>query len=116
MPLPRSAEGIVATRLTPAMIQKMVCIGAMNRPAGGPEDSEVPAKTACKTFGGILVASTAKEIERLRSAPVVTSVADIPEAIPRSLTGAELMMELMFGATNIPPPIPTRIISRAKIP
>ena len=97
------------------MIQKIVCIGPMNRSTGGPEGRESPAKTACKTGMGIPVAKTANDIDKLRRAPVVTRVADIPEAIPRSVTGAELMIELMFGATNIPPPIPTRTIRKARI-
>src|SRR5947209_5727845 len=100
---------MTAIRLITAMIRKIVCIGTMKRSTlGAPDGRGMPAKTACKTFTGILVARTANEIERLRRAPVVTRVADIPEATPLLVTGAELMMELMLGATNIPPPAPTR--------
>jgi hypothetical protein len=106
---------MIATRLIKAMIQKIVCIGGMKRRTlGAPDGRGSPAKTACKTLMGILVAKTANEIERLRRAPVVTRVADIPEATPLLVTGAELMIELMFGATNIPPPAPTRIIRSAR--
>src|SRR5437870_11934305 len=93
----------------------MVCIGPMNRSLlGAPDGSDKPAKMACKTLIGMLVARTAKEIERLRRAPVVTRVADIPAATPRLVTGAELMIELMLGATNIPPPAPTTTMSNAR--
>ncbi len=50
----------------------------------------------------------------LRSAPVVRSVADIPEATPLLVTGVAFMMELMFGAKNIPPPTPLMTMSRAR--
>ncbi len=98
------------------MIQKMMCIGAMKRSTLGvvPGGSGRPANITCKTLMRMLVAKTANEIERLRRAPVVTRVADIPEATPLLVTGAELMMELMLGATNIPPPAPTRIIRIAR--
>ena len=93
----------------------MVCIGPMNRSLlGAPDGSDKPAKMACKTLIGMLVARTAKEIERLRRAPVVTRVADIPEATPLLVTGAELMIELMLGATNIPPPAPTSTMRSAR--
>ena len=62
----------------------------------------------------MLVARTAKETDRLRRAPVVTRVADIPEATPLLVTGAEVMIELMLGATNIPPPAPTRTMKIAR--
>jgi len=98
-----------------AIIRKIVCIGPMKRSTlGGPDGRGRPAKIACKTSIRILVAKTANEIERLRRAPVVTRVADIPEATPLLVTGAELMIELMFGATNIPPPAPTRIMRIAR--
>src|SRR5437773_4141498 len=104
-PRPLRAEGTIAIRLMIAIIQKMVCIGAMKRSTLGvaPEGSCNPANIACRTLFDILVAKTANEVERLRRAPVVTRVADIPEATPRLVTGAELMIELMLGATNIPP-------------
>src|SRR6266581_5801276 len=115
-PRPLRAEGTIATRLMIAIIQKMVCIGAMKRSTLGvaPDGSCNPANIACKTLIGMLVARTANEIERLRRAPVVTRVADIPEATPRLVTGAELMIELMLGATNIPPPAPTRTMRNAR--
>ena len=99
-----------------AIIQKMVCIGAMKRSTLGvaPDGSCNPVNIACKTLIGMLVARTANEIERLRRAPVVTRVADIPEATPLLVTGAELMIELMLGATNIPPPAPTRTMRSAR--
>src|SRR5438552_2262907 len=100
-----------------AIIQKMVCIGAMKRSTLGvaPDGSCNPANIACRTLFDILSAKTANEIERLRRAPVVTRVADIPEATPLLVTGAELMIELMFGATNIPPPAPTIIMRSARV-
>src|SRR3989442_6725591 len=103
---------MIATRLMAAMLQKIVCMGPMKKPPmlGAPDGSDRPAKTACKTLMGMLVAKTANEIERLSRAPVVTRVADIPEATPLLVTGAELIIELMLGATNIPPPSPTRIM------
>src|SRR5712664_3611488 len=98
-----------------AIIQKIVCIGPMKRSTlGAPDGRGSPAKTARKTSMRMLVARTANEIERLRRAPVVTRVADIPDATPLRVTGAELMIELMLGATNIPPPAPTRIMSAAR--
>src|SRR5439155_25301005 len=108
-PRPLRAEGTIAIRLMIAIIQKMVCIGPMKRSTLGvaPDGSGKPANIACKTLMRMLVAKTANEIERLRRAPVVTRVADIPEATPLLVTGAELMIELMLGATNIPPPAPT---------
>src|SRR5439155_15958845 len=95
-PRPLRAEGTIATRLMIAIIQKMVCIGSMKRSTLGvaPDGSGKPANIACKTLMRMLVAKTANEIERLRRAPVVTRVADIPEATPRLVTGAELMIEL----------------------
>ena len=63
----------------------------------------------------MLVANTTNAIERLRRAPVVTSVADIPEATPLLVTGVAFMIELMFGATNIPPPIPLTTMSDARV-
>src|SRR5713101_5109152 len=114
-PWPLSAEGTIATRLIAAIIQKIVCIGPMKRPTlGGPDGTGKPAKTACKTLMGILVASTANEIERLRRAPVVTRLAPIRSTPPLLATGADLMIELMLGATNIPPPAPTRIMRVAR--
>src|SRR5690348_9222890 len=100
-PRPLRAEGTIATRLIAAMIQKIMCIGPMNRSTlGAPPGRDRPAKTACRTLMGMLVARTANDSERLRRAPVVTSVADIPEATPLRVTGAEVMIELMLGATN----------------
>ena len=63
----------------------------------------------------MLVAKTTKDIERLRRAPVVTRVADIPDATPLLVTGVAFMIELMFGATNIPPPAPLTTMSVARI-
>src|SRR3989449_7818917 len=63
-PRPLRAEGTIATRLTIAIIQKMVCIGPMNRSLlGAPDGSDKPAKMACKTLIGMLVARTAKRSE-----------------------------------------------------
>jgi len=76
-----------------AIIQKIVCIGPMKRSAlGAPDWRGKPAKTACNTLIGILVASTANEIERLRRAPVVTRVADIPEATPLPVSYTHLTL------------------------
>ena len=91
------------------MIRNIACIGPMKRgmlfdafePVG-----VSPAKTVCRRLYGMLVANTTNAIERLRRAPVVTSVAEIPEATPLLVTGVAFMIELMLGATNIPPPIP----------
>src|SRR5436853_1554377 len=71
-PRPLRAEGTIATRLMIAIIQKMVCIGAMKRSTLGvvPDGSCNPANIACRTLFDILVAKTANEIERLRRAPV----------------------------------------------
>ena len=74
-----------------------------------------PAKTAWRTFKGMFVANTTNTIARLRRAPVVTSVADIPEATPLLVTGVAFMIELMFGATNIPPPAPLTTMSNARM-
>src|SRR5437660_4258489 len=115
-PRPLRAEGTIAIRLMIAIIQKMVCIGAMKRSTLGvaPEGSCNPANIACKTLIGMLVARTANEIERLRIAPVVRRVEDIPEATPRLVTGAELMIERMLGDRNSPPPAPTRTMRSAR--
>src|SRR6266478_192230 len=99
------------------MIRNIVCIGPMKRgmlldafePVG-----VSPAKTACRRLYGMLVANTTNAIERLRRAPVVTRVADIPEATPLLVTGVAFMIELMFGATNIPPPTPLTTMSNAR--
>src|SRR6266481_6950360 len=94
-PWPLSAEGTIATRLMAAIIQKIVCIGPMKRlTLGAPDGTDKPAKTACRTLMGMLVASTANEIERLRRAPVVTRVADIPEATPPPPPGAAPILKL----------------------
>src|SRR2546427_1890459 len=113
---PLRAEGITATRLTIPMIRNVVCMGPTNRamletfePVG-----VTPAKTSWRTFKGMLVAKTTNTMERLRSAPVVTSAADIPEATPLLATGVAFMIELMFGATNIPPPTPLTTMSNAR--
>jgi hypothetical protein len=98
------------------IIRKIVCMGPTNTPmfeALGP-DGTSPAKTACRTLYGMLVAKITKEIERLRRAPVVTRVADIPEATPLRVTGVAFMIELMLGATNIPPPAPLTTMSDAR--
>src|SRR5438876_11555074 len=115
-PRPLRAEGTIAIRLMIAITQKMMCIGPMKRSTLGVAlgGSCNPANIACKTLSGMLVARTADEIERLRRAPVVTRVADIPEATHLLVTGAELMIELMLGATNIPPPAPTRTVRSAR--
>ena len=63
----------------------------------------------------MLVASIANATPKLSREPVVTIVDDIPEAIPLLATGEALMIELMFGATNIPPPIPAKIIGSTRI-
>src|SRR5207245_6049395 len=93
-PRPLRAEGTIATRLTIAIIQKLVCIGPMHRSLlGAPDGSDKPAKMACKTLIGMLVARTAKEIERLRRAAVGTRVEYITEATPAQDTVAERMKE-----------------------
>ena len=99
------------------MIRNVVCIGFTKRamldafePPG-----VTPEKTAWRTSNGMLVASTTNTIARLRRAPVVTRVADIPEATPLLVTGVAFMIELMFGATNIPPPAPLTTMSDARI-
>ena len=99
------------------MIRKVVCMGLTNRAmldALEPEGVS-PAKTAWRTFKGMFVANTTNTIARLRRAPVVTSVADIPEATPLLVTGVAFMIELMFGATNIPPPAPLTTMSNARM-
>src|SRR5947207_5086176 len=95
-----------------AIIQKMVCIGAMKRSMLGvaPDGSCNPANIACRTLFDILVAKTANKIDRLRRAQVVTRVADIPEATPLLDTGANLMVDLTFGANKIHPPLLTRVL------
>src|SRR6267143_2551886 len=102
--------------MTP-MIRNVVCMGPTNKAmldAFEPPGVS-PAKTAWRTFNGMLVASTTNTIARLRSAPVVTRVADIPDATPLLVTGVAFMMELMFGATNMPPPAPLTTMSDARI-
>jgi hypothetical protein len=114
---PLNAEGITATRLMMPIIRNVVCIGPTNRAmleAFEPPGVS-PAKTAWRTFNGMLVASTTNTIARLRRAPVVTRVADIPEATPLLVTGVAFMMELMFGATNMPPPAPLTTMSDASV-
>ena len=108
---------MTATRLMIPMIRNVVCIGLTNRAIlDAFEPARVsPAKTDWRTFNGMLVAKTTNTIARLRRAPVVTSVADIPEATPLLVTGVAFMMELMFGATNMPPPAPLTTMSDARI-
>ncbi len=109
---------MTATRLMIPMIRNIVCMGPMKRAmlevAFEPEGTS-PAKTVWRTVGETLVAKTTKDNERLRSAPVVTRVADIPEATPLRITGVAFMIELMFGATNIPPPAPLTTMSDARM-
>src|SRR2546425_8659128 len=114
---PLNAEGITATRLMMPMTRKVVCMGPTKRamldafePPG-----VTPANTSWRTFNGMLVARTTNTIARLRRAPVVTRVADIPDATPLLVTGVAFMMELMFGATNMPPPAPLTTMSVARI-
>src|SRR6267143_6118493 len=114
---PLRAEGITATRLMIPIIMNVVCMGPTNRAmldAFEPPGVS-PAKTAWRMFNGMLVANTTNTIARLRSAPVVIRVSDIPEATPLLVTGVAFMMELMFGATNMPPPAPLTTISDARI-
>jgi hypothetical protein len=66
-------------------------------------------------LGGMLVAIIANAIPKLSRKPEVTIVDDIPEAIPLLATGEALMIELIFGATNIPPPIPDKIIGSMRM-
>src|SRR5207245_3024206 len=105
-PRPLRAEGTIAIRLMIAIIQKMVCIGAMKRSTLGvvPGGSGKPANIACKTLMRMLVAEATNEMERLRRAPLATRVADIPEATHILVPGGHLMMVLVLVAKTMPPP------------
>ena len=74
-----------------------------------------PAKMACKVDVGIEVANITKAIPMLNRKPVVIIVDDMPAPIPRLLTGDAFIIEATFGATNIPDPIPIRIIGNTKM-
>src|SRR5208282_1163584 len=74
-----------------------------------------PAKIASKVDVGIEVANITKAIPMLNRNPVFIIVDDMPAAIPRLLTGDAVIIEAIFGATNIPAPIPIRIIGSTKM-
>ena len=113
---PLIEDGIAAAKLIPAMRRNILCIESMNKlTLSALAATGRPAKTAWSVLRGILVAIITKATPRLRRKPVVTIVDAIPAAIPRRAAGVAFITELMLGATNIPPPIPARIIGRTSI-
>src|SRR5207247_8555063 len=113
---PLSAEGMTEARLTAAITSQIIRMGPTNRSTFDVEPTCSPAKIAWRVLSGMLVAIIAKVMERLSRTPVVTSVADIPDATPLLVTGVAFMIELILGATNIPPPAPASIIGMTSVP
>src|SRR5881396_1660376 len=103
-------------RLTAAITSQMMRMGPTNRSTFEVEPTFSPAKIAWRVLSGMLVAIIAKVMERLSRTPVVTSVADIPDATPLLVTGVAFMIELILGATNMPPPAPASIIGMTSVP
>src|SRR6266700_2987466 len=114
---PLRAEGTTETRLIAAITSQIMRIGPTKSAIlfEELEPTDCPAKIACRVLRGILTANIANAMERLSSAPVVTSVADIPDATPLLMIGVAFMIELMFGATNIPPPAPASTIGTINV-
>ena len=70
---------------------------------------------AWSVLRGMLVVIITNVAPMLRRKPVVIIVAEIPAAMPRRATGEAFIIELMFGATNMPPPMPARIIGSTRM-
>jgi len=114
--VPLIEDGIAANRLTPAIRRNVLCIASMNKlTLSWFAATGRPAKMAWSVLSGMLVAIITNAMPMLRRKPVVIIVAEIPAAIPRRATGEAFMIELMFGATNIPPPMPARIMGSTRI-
>ena len=114
--LPLIEDGMAANRLIPAIRRNVLCIASMNKltlswfaPTGR------PAKMAWSVLRGMLVAMITNAMPMLRRKPVVIIVAEIPAAMPRLAAGEAFMIELMLGATNIPPPMPASIIGSTRM-
>ena len=109
------ADGTAAIRLITAMSRNILCIASMNKSTFSAfAATGKPAKIAWSVVRGMVVAMITNAIPRLNRKPEVTMVEDIPAAIPLRSTGDAFIIEPMLGATNMPPPTPTKIIGKTR--
>lgn len=107
---------MAANRLITPKMRNALCIASMKScMLRLPEGGATPANIAWSALSGTEALKITKTSPRLTRDPTLKRVDETAEATPRLTGGTEFMIAATFGAKNIPPPAPARIMGRARV-